>query len=399
MLSDRYIGLDISEQSVDLLVLDAQGAVKACVSTPCPEGMLENGELKEPDVLTEILTDSIARAELDTSDTEHTTVPVFASIPESALYVHYFTVPSDVSNDTISSFLLDAISEIIPVGIEDIVWKHKVSTREHVQYATVVGTKRDTLDPYVAALRKADMEPQYLSSSFFGLGHLLFKDSETVTTMVVDIGEQTTHVGIFDIDDIADVTIQILLGLKKDIDHTQKDFCELFVGELQEAKDYFEGTFNTEIEQIIMVGAHAVVSELLTETQEQMGVPAKQADILVHVKGIESVCKNADTTALSRVTGLAKLAIIGNTSELNMVDHLANKEQNTRSFRYAGSSVDLRIKKIISSSLTRIRPLWVRVASVVRAATHAGGSRKLLMTALVAGISLSVLVYVLIAYV
>jgi type IV pilus assembly protein PilM len=335
------IGVDVSDSSIKVLEVDAQARITAYGSADLLPGVVRNGSIVNKEAFSEALVAVLKHTTPKALYAENTLYRAMLCLPETKLFTYHVAIPSDIQKSEERTFVQESAEEIVPFTLSDLYWDYHVSGRDDAKTATFVGVPKSDLDAYVEAFSYAKVQPSFVGSELFSLGRSLLPDvSPDENQMIVDLGAETTTVGMFGEDAIAHVSIvipkggdfltQVLvdeLGLTSVEAEAQKrsvgiadteknsrvkevltEHLTLIVNTIVETKTFFEKKSGKKVTTIVLAGGTSLMPGIAAFVSSKTGVQVTLGDPSVRIKNAEVFGADTPRVLFATVIGLALLA-------------------------------------------------------------------------------------------
>ncbi len=315
----RYllVGIDISDHSVEILLLDSDGTITSHGRSILEEGIIYNGEVLNQKRLSESLKEALRRTKPHPLDIQEHTIKkkvtlrkknhkAIISLPESKTYVHLFSFP-DKSN--LYAKIEEKIKNTIPFDYEDLYWDFtEIPSKKKDVKILCVAAQRDIVDSYIYFFKSANVDPVAFDIQGSSIGRALlptkkiYEDRRKKKTrevmadgkskMIIDMGSKTTTLSIFNEDAILAVSVPLPYagnyftkkiaeglkishedankikkedGFKKDgraYDIVKKNAMKI-VDEINDARNYYKREFEVDVNEVIIAGGTALMPEMV----------------------------------------------------------------------------------------------------------------------------------------
>ncbi|GEM_PF-3300822 len=217
----RYllVGVDISDYSIEVLLIDKNGIVNSYGRSLLEKGVVENGEILNQKRLSEALRDTLKNTKPQPLHVpEHTRKKPLAikrkehkaivSLPESKTYVQVFNFENE---EDIYGQIERRIKETVPEEEEELYWDFiKVPGEERGAKVLCVAVQQSVVDMYIHFFKSTNVEPVAFEIEGAAIGRALLplkkvkreKKEETVmadsrSRMILDMGARTTVLSVF----------------------------------------------------------------------------------------------------------------------------------------------------------------------------------------------------------
>ncbi len=325
----RSIGLDIADHTIEVVELERQGKDIRVVSkarAALPVGVVEHGQVKQPDRLAEILHGLFASAQ----PTPLSKAPIIFGLPESQVYTHTFRF-SDLSQKQIDEVLPKTVVSVIPIAKEKLVSMSLVTfTKDKQTDVVVIATHRDMLHEWEDFFVTHGFSVAAVDSETLASFRDLFPAPVTQPVCVVDIGAMTTFVSLFDVHGLRHTRTVFLAGEDftqtiastahieyEQAEEEKKTFglgttagekqwfpalmlqVDTVVKAIHETISFFEKTRNEKVSDVVVIGGSAQLPGLVQYIQEKSGYPTRIG---------QSICSGTPLEYIEAV-GLAKFSL------------------------------------------------------------------------------------------
>ncbi len=361
----RYllVGVDISDHSIEVLLLDKDGTVTSYGRSVLEEGVVQNGEILDQKTLSENL-----RKTLESTKPYPLEVPehgeekgvalkrkehkAIVSLPESKVYVQTFNF-NDKSN--LYAKVGEEIKNALPFEGEDFYWDFlEVPSRKGVK-VVCVATLQDFADAYIHFFKSTNIDPVAFEVEGEAIGRALLpikrikkskkgflgrRKSETEevmadkkSRMILDLGARSTMLNIFNENAVMTVSVPLpyagnyftdkvakeLNVSKKEAEkikkkegfnkdgrtyETLREHGKKIVEEVKEARRYYQREFGSDIKEIFLAGGTALLpglQEFLNEEVEDVEV--KMGDSLRRINDL-GLFEERESILYANVAGL-----------------------------------------------------------------------------------------------
>lgn len=199
-INPQSFGLDISDKFLRIIKLTKKKgnlALKSFGKTKIPMGIVEKGEIKNPKELAIIIKQALKKVNGERIKTKYVTL----SLPEEKSFLDVLKIPI-LEKGEIEETIKFEIENYIPLGIEEVYFdfekvKIKDNQKKH-QEILIAATPKKIVDPYLEALKQAELRPLVLEIECLSIVRALIKkDAEINPLLIIDIGESKTSFIIF----------------------------------------------------------------------------------------------------------------------------------------------------------------------------------------------------------
>lgn len=190
-------GLDISDLSLKIIQLKKRGKFFGLTSfgeTKMRPGIIDQGEIKDERVLSENIKKAVSNVKGSSLKTRY----VVASLPEEKAFLQVISLPLMKKEEAEKAVYFEA-ENYIPLPIEKVYLDSQIISRSAKHLNVLISAlPRETVDPYVSALKKADLKPVALEIECISISRALIKKGESPKPLLlIDLGESRTGLSIF----------------------------------------------------------------------------------------------------------------------------------------------------------------------------------------------------------
>ncbi len=341
--SGHMVGVDISDHSIEILLLNKKGVVLSHSRSVLDPGVISNGEIVNQKALSEKLKETMEGATPRPLEVpEHTrgklssafskTHRAIVSLPDSKTYVQVFEFDKPQG---LYKKVEEKVKNTIPFDFDELYWDFVRLSSDKKTKVLCVAALRDVVDSYIYFFKSTNIEPLVFDIEGAAIGRALLMDEEDSKAgkMVLDIGARTSVLNIFDGDSLA-VSVSLPYaghyftskiadkleiskeeaeelkreeGFKKDAStySVLKKQGEKIITEIKNARNYYKSQFGKDIDQLIMAGGSSLlpgIVEFFTESLE--GVRVETGAPLEKIKN-EDLITTDKPLLFSNVIGLA----------------------------------------------------------------------------------------------
>ncbi len=199
-LKPESFGLDISDLSLKIIKLKRKKKSLDLVSFGeeiINPGLIKGGEIKDEKKLAEIIKEAIKKVKGEKIRTKY----VIASLPEEKAFLQVIQMPRLPEEDLKSAVVYEA-ENYIPLPIEQVYLDFQIvpPVSNHLDHYDVLiaALPKKTVDPYVACLKKANLEPLALEIESLSIARALVeKETTNSPVLIIDFGATRTGFIIF----------------------------------------------------------------------------------------------------------------------------------------------------------------------------------------------------------
>ncbi len=356
----RYllIGVDISDYSIEVLLLDRDGSVASYGRSIIEEGVVYNGEILNQKKLSDVLKQTLENTKPNPLEIpEHTKKDqknafggkehkAIVSLPESKVYTQIFKF-KDKQN--LYNKIKEHIVKAMPFDNENFYWDFIELPCKEGAKVLCIATLQDFADAYIHFFKSTNIDPVAFEIEGGSIGRALLPIKKIKTgkkkknvkevmadsksRMVIDMGARNTVINIFNED--ADLVVSVPLpyagnyftkkvsdklnistkeaekikqqdGFKQDgqtheilKEHTQK-----IVKEIAESRRYYKNEFDGEIKEILLAGGTCLLPGMTEFLQKEVDdITVKIGDPLRKINDL-GMFNEKDAVLYANVIGL-----------------------------------------------------------------------------------------------
>lgn len=199
-LKPEAFGLDISDLSLKIIKLKKRGKFLTLASfgeAQIKPGIIKEGEIKDEEKLAETIKGAIKKVKGERIKTKY----VVASLPEEKAFLQVIQMPKMLEEDLKSAVIYEA-ENYIPLPIEQVYLDSQIvpPVYNHLDHFDVLlaALPKKTVDPYLASLKKAGLQPKALEIESLSIARALIKDEvSAVPILLIDLGATRTSFIVF----------------------------------------------------------------------------------------------------------------------------------------------------------------------------------------------------------
>lgn len=290
------IALHLSDHAIAVLRLDAHKRVVSFGRKELPNGVLEEGHVRDAVKLEDAIRELCATL-LPKPIVLDEEIPVILSIPEARSFTHIFSIPTGVTKEKLPEMVLAKASRLIPMDLSLLyadwhIVEENVGGTDRVLFAAA---PREIVDSYIAVCEACDLLPLAIDMETISLARALLPD-EKMTSIIIDIGERTTNLGFFDEQNKLGLSVSVPIagkdftrvltdtmhvdwetaeklkreqGLDRRIPDNRvmvivQERLQAILHELHRAMTYFESTYRKPVKRIVFAGGSSLMPDLVT---------------------------------------------------------------------------------------------------------------------------------------
>ncbi len=338
MRRQSIIGVDVSDSSIKVLQLDAQGNSIASGSGGLASGVVVDGLIVNKELFATTLIDILKNTKPEALYGEEILLRAVLCLPESKLFTHDIVLPVGIKKTDISRYVFEDAQKIIPFDLNEMYWDFRLMQSGKQQHATFIGSPKSCLDSYVEAFTFVGVKPTLVVGELLAVASALLPlGLLSKNYMIVDIGARTANIGLFTCDELATITITVEVGgdaLTKQIEsklHISKEEAEqhkkkygllhtaeageisnILVNSLKDVTEamarlntYAQTKYGKPVEQIIFVGGSALLPGLAPYCKNLLGIETSIGNPLTHVHSNDILKSQTPAIFFTNVIGLA----------------------------------------------------------------------------------------------
>ncbi|MBI2042461.1 MAG: type IV pilus assembly protein PilM [Candidatus Nealsonbacteria bacterium] len=199
-LKPQAFGLDISDFSLKIIKLEKRGGLMALASfgeKTIKPGIIEEGEIKDGEALTEILREACKEVQGKRLNTKY----VVASLPEERAFLQVIQMPK-MKEDELKKAIRFEAENYVPLPIDNVYLDSQIVTPivNHLDHldALITALPQKTVDPYVTVLKRSGLKPLVLEMESQAISRALIAGGATTkSVLLIDMGASNTRLSIF----------------------------------------------------------------------------------------------------------------------------------------------------------------------------------------------------------
>ncbi len=356
----KIVAIDVSDQSILLLGLeDDKKTVAVYGKADVEPGVVKQGMVCDQDLFIKALDKLLSHTKPIKLNTEKENLRVALCVPERHLFSYHVTIPKDIPDDEIETYVNEQAQKIIPYKLELLYSTQHVAEEEGVKHVTFTGIQKTDLQNYVSVFSQAGLTIVYVAGELFALGRTYLSDPPMKEDhIILDTDYNSTIIGVYGVDVVPNLSVVVRRGSETIVRHLSeylslpleevrdllmthglaakqkknKKFSELLqdslgpvIDKVLQAKGYVEKHAAMTIKQITICGSLKEMPGLSDYIASQVGVPAVLVDDTQKIDGIKRILKGDRPEQLSGVIGLALSANDPKFSQINLLTQY-NKE-------------------------------------------------------------------------
>ncbi len=199
-LKPETFGLDITDSSLRIAKLKKKRGVLSLASfreVEIKPGIIEEGEIKNEDALTEIIKRALTKVKGEKLRTRY----IVASLPEEKSFSQVIQMPKMKEEELQSAVLFEAENYIpLPLNQVYLDFQNVPPVRDHLDHFDVLiaALPKTTIDPYILCFKKAGLRPHVLEIESQSIARALVKnETSSSTILLIDFGKNNTGFIIF----------------------------------------------------------------------------------------------------------------------------------------------------------------------------------------------------------
>jgi len=195
------VAVDVSDYSIELLRLNKSFSILAYGRSIIKEGVVSEGEIKDPKELSLAFKLTINQAGFKPfRPRQGPILRGIVSVPEYKTNVQTFTFDS---KDNIFEKVKEELKKTVPLSIDELYWNYIEKWDEKLNKTKVlaVAVLKDIIDEQIYFLKSFGVEPVVFDIEAASIGRALLSEEVTPaksSTLILDIGARVTNINIFD---------------------------------------------------------------------------------------------------------------------------------------------------------------------------------------------------------
>ena len=362
MLKRKIFGLDISDHSIEALILAKPlfGRTKAIAyaRTILKGEIVKNGIIRKPEKLAEDIIKLLESAQPQPIKTPY----CILSLPESQVFTTIFKLPAGLKRKEIKNTIPYKAEEVIPFKSSEVYFDFRtVMVEGSTQEVFYVAVPIKVVESYAQVLEKIGLKPVAFDLESVSLARAVVDGSRKPdkAKLLMDIGARTTNLNIFDKKGIRQsLTIKIAgdrftkaIMSKLNISSKQADELKMKIGfdpkkengkvllvlqnefkriiaETKKLVDYFQGQNQRQIGEIILAGGSSLLPKIDQYLADNLEIESRIGDPLIKINDPKELIKLKNKAILfANVIGLALRGISRNPAggDINLLPILARR--------------------------------------------------------------------------
>ncbi|MFA5022378.1 MAG: type IV pilus assembly protein PilM [Patescibacteria group bacterium] len=352
MLGKKIFGLDISDHSIEALVLSktkpifGKPKITAYARTILKGEIVRNGIIKNPVKLADSIAKLLKSAQPQPIDTPY----CILSLPESQVFTAIFKLPAGLKHEEVRNTIPYKAEEVIPFQSSEIYFDFKTISRQgSTQEVFYVAVPTKVVDAYVEVLKTAGLKPLALDLESISSARALIdlRKKSSKAKLIMDIGARTTNLNVFDQNGIRQsltikaagnsftkalaknlsITDKEAENLKmktgfaaagsdnKNVTILQNEFKKVIVG-TKKFIDYYQAETQRPISEVILVGGSSLLPQIDQYLADNLKISVNRGQPLEKIQDPQSLVKLKTKAVLfTNVIGLALRGFYRNPSE------------------------------------------------------------------------------------
>lgn len=198
-MKNNSIGIDISDSTIEVVELAVQGGtigIKAAGSALLDPGIVENGRIKNAELLTAALHDALAKA----YPSPIKGGSIVFGLPEDQVYTHVFDLGPHSEEERDEEVRKEAHANI-PLNEQELTFSYSV-LREDASGARIllVATSKKTFGEWLGFFEQAGFEVTFFDVETLATFRAIFKKRPVEPICIADVGAANTVITIFNRD-------------------------------------------------------------------------------------------------------------------------------------------------------------------------------------------------------
>lgn len=323
IFDSKFVGLDISDHTIEIVEIEIKKKDVKLTSknrVKLSGGIVEKGELKNPEELKKIIPDLLKKAKPEPIAENE----LVFGLPESQTYIHSFE-STEKNKKKLEDIIYSEAIKNIPIENKNLTYFYKIienkekGEKENVQEIMIIAANQNTLKNWYNFFKDLEIEIKYFDLEVLALFRGLFKEKPSKNICLVDIGSETTNVSFFNKKGLSyEYTINIagndftgaiinetgkeweeaekiktsqgLNATDKRTKETLENKLDVIISELQESFEFFQKKYKTKIDEIILVGGTSQMKGLKKHLEKKIKIKITKGQSAFNNKiGIEYV--------------------------------------------------------------------------------------------------------------
>src|SRR3989338_4484182 len=142
MLHRNIAAIDISDQSIKVLKLNAAREIVSYGSSQLETGVVENGLIKNGEAFSAKLDEVLRSTKPEVLRPAQRSLQCILSLPESQLFLHYLELPDSIKNDALEEYVKKEAAGVIPFALTEMYSTYHLARVDGVQHVTFVATPK-----------------------------------------------------------------------------------------------------------------------------------------------------------------------------------------------------------------------------------------------------------------
>ena len=354
----NIVGIDISDSTIKVLQIDSDRNVISYGSSVLPRGVVFTGKILKKEKFRDLFVQALKHAHIDFRSEGGPNIRIIVNLPEEKLFTYYMTIPEDLTPPQIGAYVRKEAAKVIPYNLENMSYDYLLIEGKGPKDALFVSVQKEYIDNYAEAITFGNIELSVVGSELFALGRSLLSRTVPLNAVVVDIGNKTTNIGIFDIDYVMHLSVTKRFGgtdltkaiadnlgislsaaeemkrrygvLKQHDDKKSPSLVrsevDVIVFEVGKAISYFQERTGEKVGSIILTGGSALMPGIIDHMREKTGIETVLGNPFTKVKNPETFGKDNPPVFFSNVIGLVLRSLDKGFPQINLLD--IRKEEN-----------------------------------------------------------------------
>ena len=305
LISKKSVGLDISDKSIEVIKLQGRGEsikIAGINRIKIPPGIINRGRIKDEKKLLSI----IKKLLLSAKPTPIIDKTINFALPDSQVFMHHFVINykkraiNRLNDEEREEIVSSEAKKNIPIPTEDLNYNYKILGRtKEKEYILIVATREKIINEWYSLFKKAGLHVERFDIEPFAQYRSLFRKKQEKPVCIVDIGDRTTDINIFNkkglmvnytFQKAGDHLTRVIskeLGIDLEKAEIQKINSDILNGnkianivikamqpilkEILNSLDYYKKIFKEEVEKIILIGGTANINGIREYLQENLG--------------------------------------------------------------------------------------------------------------------------------
>jgi type IV pilus assembly protein PilM len=298
LFNNHAVGIDIDDRSIELVELKKLGGRAKLVNfsrQALPQGIVVNGLIKEPELLTHFWAEALAKAKPNVFSPKR----IALALPESQSY--NLVVSTPFYNEAISEEeVRQLIIKNLPVNIDDLIFSYQLIQTEPKQaLVSLTAANKAAVSQWLDFFSDLDLSLEFIDNEIFALSRDLVYLDPKQPVCLVDIGSVQTNIAVlqaaavyyanslalgghyftkaiaqnFKLKLVTAERKKLQLGLNSQIFPVLAKQLKTISAEIKAAVNYYQEHYGGAVKEVVLVGGSSRLKGLVNFLQENIGLP------------------------------------------------------------------------------------------------------------------------------